>query len=49
MSMTVRDIVTTVAGMVVVAASAVAGATIWLLLTSPTTLSEVLLRISRYL
>ena len=38
-----------VAGLVVVAATAAAGLTIWLLLTAPTTLSDSLLRIARYL
>jgi hypothetical protein len=37
--MTLRNVTTTLAGMVVLAASTTAGAAIWLLLTAPTTVA----------
>jgi len=48
-SMTVRDLATTLAGMVVVAAGTAAVLTIWLLLTAPITLYDVLQRVVRHL
>ena len=47
--MTVRDIATTAAGMVALAASSAAAMLIWLLLTRPMTLYPVMLRVIRFL
>ncbi len=38
--MTIRNVTTTLAGLVVLAASTTAGAAIWLLLTAPTTVAN---------